>query len=314
MLYGRFTFASELNAEAVLPPFKGSTFRGAFGTALKRIVCALRRQECPDCLLNSRCVYAFFFEQKNGFPQCPKSGGSIPHPFVVEPPLTTKTHFLPGEAFDFNLLLFGRATEYVPYCIYAFDQMGQTGIGKRVNGRRAGFVLKEVRSGPGGETIYSSQDQRLQRVNFSSELTLPELPAADIRRITIHLETPLRVKQENHLTADLPFHTLIRAALRRVSSLFTYYGSGEPDLDYKGLVERAQAVETVDSTLGWFDWERYSNRQEVKMLMGGISGSITYAGDLREFLPALRICEEVHLGKQTTFGLGKIEIVEDEFQ
>ncbi|MDP2798747.1 MAG: CRISPR-associated protein Cas6, partial [Deltaproteobacteria bacterium] len=137
---------------------------------------------------------------------------------------------MPGETFDFKLLLFGRAVEYIPYCVYAFDQMGQSGIGKCVNGRRAGFVLKEVRLGPGGETIYSSQDQRLQRVNFSSELTLPEPPAADIRRITVHLETPLRVKQENHLTADLPFHVLIRAALRRVSSLFTHYGSGEPDL------------------------------------------------------------------------------------
>ncbi len=302
MLYGRFTFASELNAEAVLPPFKGSTFRGAFGTALKRIVCALRRQECPDCLLNSRCVYAFFFESPP------------PHPFVVEPPLITKTHFLPGEAFDFNLLLFGRATEYVPYCIYAFDQMGQTGIGKRVNGRRAGFVLKEVRSGPGGETIYSSEDQRLQRVNFSSEITLPEPPGGDIRQITVRMETPLRVKQENQLTAHLPFHTLIRAALRRVSSLFTHYGSGEPDLDYKGLVRRAQAVEIVESDLRWLDWERYSNRQEMKMLMGGMIGSVTYAGDLREFLPVLRICEEVHLGKQTTFGLGKITIEFQELQ
>jgi hypothetical protein len=296
MLHGRFTFASELNTEAVLPPFKGSTFRGAFGTALKRIVCALKRQDCNSCLLNSRCVYAFFFESPP------------PNPFVIEPPLTTQTRFLPGEAFDFTLLLFGRAVEYLPYCVYAFDQMGQTGIGKRVNGRRAGFVLKEVRSGPTGEIIYSSEDQRLQRVNFSSELTLSEPPAAGIQRITIYLKTPLRVKQENHLTADLPFHTLIRAALRRVSSLFTYYGSGEPDLDYKGLVERAQAVETVDSTLGWFDWERYSNRQETKMLMGGMLGSVTYSGNLKEFIPLLRVCEEIHLGKQTTFGLGKIKL------
>jgi len=50
------------------------------------------------------------------------------------------------------------------------------------------------------------------------------------------------------------------------------------------------------------------------MLMGGISGSITYSGDIGEFLPVLRICEEVHLGKQTTFGLGKIRIEFQKFQ
>ena len=314
MLYGRFTFASELNTEAVLPPFKGSTFRGAFGVALKRVVCALRRQECLNCLLNSRCVYSFFFEQKNGLSKGSKGDGSIPHPFVIEPPLTTRTRFQAGDALDFTLLLFGRATEYLPYCVYAFDQMGQTGIGKHVNGRRAGFVLKEVRSGSSGETIYSSQDRRLQRLNFSSELRLPEPPAAGTGQITIHLETPLRVKQENHLTADLPFHVLIRAALRRVSTLFTHYGGGEPTLDYRGMVQRAQTVEIVESDLRWVDWERYSNRQEIKMLMGGISGSITYSGDIGEFLPVLRICEEVHLGKQTTFGLGKIRIEFQKFQ
>lgn len=46
MLYSRLTFTTELNAEAILPKYKGSTFRGAFGNALKRVVCALERQNC----------------------------------------------------------------------------------------------------------------------------------------------------------------------------------------------------------------------------------------------------------------------------
>jgi CRISPR/Cas system endoribonuclease Cas6 (RAMP superfamily) len=43
--------------------------------------------------------------------------------------------------------------------------------------------------------------------------------------------------------------------------------------------------------------------------MGGITGTITYqAEDLSEFIPLLRYCETVHLGKQTSFGLGRIRI------
>ena len=41
------------------------------------------------------------------------------------------------------------------------------------------------------------------------------------------------------------------------------------------------------------------------MLMGGMVGFITYEGELAEFLPLVEFCEKVHLGKQTTFGLGK---------
>ncbi len=44
------------------------------------------------------------------------------------------------------------------------------------------------------------------------------------------------------------------------------------------------------------------------MLMGGLVGEVGYAGDLAEFLPLLRYMEKVHLGKATTFGLGKIEV------
>jgi len=69
--------------------------------------------------------------------------------------------------------------------------------------------------------------------------------------ITITLITPLRLKYQNSLNADLPFHVLIRAMLRRASSLLAHHDSQEPELDF---------------------------------------------------------CEKVHIGKATTFGLGKIHV------
>ncbi|PIP08439.1 MAG: hypothetical protein COX51_04395 [Syntrophobacteraceae bacterium CG23_combo_of_CG06-09_8_20_14_all_50_8] len=112
----------------------------------------------------------------------------------------------------------------------------------------------------------------------------------------------------NALESALPFHVLIRAALRRVSALFAAYGDGEPDLDYRGLVRRAQEITIEESHLHWFDWRRWSNRQDQEMLMGGLIGTVAYSGDLTEFIPLLHLCETLHLGKQTAFGLGKIKI------
>jgi len=118
--------------------------------------------------------------------------------------------------------------------------------------------------------------------------------------------TPLRLKFKNRLKADLPFHVLVRAMLRRVSSLLEYYDGGEPPLDYRGLVKRAEEVKIISSDLRWFDWRRYSFRQDRSMLMGGMCGSITYDGKIGEFMPLIDFCIKVHLGKQTAFGLGKI--------
>jgi CRISPR/Cas system endoribonuclease Cas6 (RAMP superfamily) len=61
-----------------------------------------------------------------------------------------------------------------------------------------------------------------------------------------------------------------------------------------------------DAALRWFDWERYSNRQNTRMFMGGMIGSITYEGDLGKYLPLLDFASKVHIGKQTTFGMGKM--------
>ena len=94
--------------------------------------------------------------------------------------------------------------------------------------------------------------------------------------------------------------------LRRMSSLFNVWGDGEPVLDYKGLVERAGAVRIHHNALRWFDWRRYSNRRERKMFMGGLMGSVAYEGNLDEYLPLVAFSEKVHLGKNTSFGLGKI--------
>ena len=126
-------------------------------------------------------------------------------------------------------------------------------------------------------------------------------------RLKLSMTTPLRLKFENRLKADLPFHVLVRAMLRRVSSLFNYFGDGEPPLDYKGLVDRAKEVRIADSDLKWFDWRRYSFRQDRSMLMGGMTGSVTYEGNIGEYMQLIDFCSKVHLGKQTSFGLGKIK-------
>jgi len=312
MLYGKYQFFCRLIDEAILPYYKGSTFRGVFGRALKRVTCALKMKECNQCLLKRRCVYALFFETpiSSGTSEDPRIV-SPPHPFVIEPPLTTDTQFPEGSSFDFHLLLFGEANHNLPYFIYAFEQMGKIGIGKRINGKRGHFSLEEVKSGD--KSIYSSSDQTL-KAEKPFTLTLKDMEGfpQSTFRLRLNIITPFRIKFENRLKADLPFHVLVRAMLRRMSSLLNSYGDGEPSLDYRGLVKRAKEVKIVDEDLNWFDWRRYSFRQDKAMLMGGMIGYVTYEGDMGEYMPLIEFCSQVHLGKQTTFGLGKIkaEIVE----
>jgi hypothetical protein len=83
-------------------------------------------------------VYALVFETTKAIPALPNSRiAAPPHPFVIEPPISGNTQFPEGSAFAFNLLLFGEINHSFSYFVYASEQMGKIGIGRRINGRRA---------------------------------------------------------------------------------------------------------------------------------------------------------------------------------
>jgi len=310
MLFGKYEINATLLDDAVLPPYKGSTFRGAFGNCLKKVVCAVKKKECAACLLAERCIYARLFETKSWQTTAQTRTAAPPHPYLIEPPQTAKTHFKAGEPFNFTLVLCGEMNNFLPYFIYAFKLMGEEGIGKKIADHRSRFQMQAVRCQD--IDLYDPKSDKLLPLPPLKQLSLDKTcPNDETHTIKIDLKTPLRLKSRNELQNNLPFALLVRAMLRRVSSLFNYWGEGEPSLDYRGMVQRAEQVEVAARNLYWHEWERYSNRQETAMNFGGMLGSITYKGNLNEYLPLLQLCSQLHIGKQTTFGLGsfKLEII-----
>ncbi|MFL6213004.1 MAG: CRISPR system precrRNA processing endoribonuclease RAMP protein Cas6 [Blastocatellia bacterium] len=92
--------------------------------------------------------------------------------------------------------------------------------------------------------------------------------------------------------------------------LAAVHGSVRLDVNYRGLIDRASSVRTRASGLHWRDWKRYSNRQRVKMNMGGFLGRIEYAGEvIQEFIPLIIAGKILHVGTGTSFGLGRYEVI-----
>jgi hypothetical protein len=301
MFIGEHRFHCRFIEQAYLPVYKGSTFRGAFGSALKKVVCAVRDKNCGQCLLACRCLYARTFE-----PAAPTEGlrqATLPHPYVIRPPSSRKTRYAAGEEFVFELRLFGAFNDSLPYFVYAFETMGEQGLGAGRKHGQGRYILEHIHSGE--DLIYEHEARKLAAARTRT-LSLAS-PQAAIGDLTLHLLTPLRLKFANQLQAELPFHLLVRALLRRISSLFASYGTEEPPLDYRGLVARAAEVRIKSSRLHWHDWQRYSSRQEQSMFMGGMSGQVSYQGAIGEYLPLFELGRELHLGKQSAFGLGRID-------
>lgn len=318
--YQKFTLTIEAIEEIHLPYYKGSTFRGGFGNMFRRIVCALKRQDCIGCLLKSRCIYAYVFETS------PAEGSDImnmhkyekvPHPFVIEPPEVSSRFKIqgselipPGGRIDFNLILMGKATDYLPYFVFTFVELGKNGIGRG----RGRYQLLEVNRWDNEKLeeipVYHDSDKTIKQTD-PNIIEIPEdfKPSVKIDCISLKLITPLRIKYNRDLVVKLEFHILIRNLLRRIGLLYYFHcGNQKPRWDHKAIISHAEDVTIKSSNLRWFDWERYSSRQDTRMKLGGLIGEITYEGDIAPFVPILRAGAILHSGKNTSFGLGRFEI------
>lgn len=164
----------------------------------------------------------------------------------------------------------GEANQRLPYFIYALDQMGRIGLGRKIAGRRGNFCLEKVLSR--GRHIYSGSEGKISSNNACTELVplAPDHGLSAAVALTFHFLTPLRLKHRNSLSTLLPFHVLVRSMLRRASFLLETFGSEDLQVDFKGMVRRAEAVQIRENRLQWEDWRRYSSRQEQSMKLGGL--------------------------------------------
>jgi hypothetical protein len=99
---------------------------------------------------------------------------------------------------------------------------------------------------------------------------------------------------------------LLARARDRVSTLRSLYGAGPLEIDFRGLVERAQSVRTVRSEFRRVAIERRSSRTKQRHGIGGFVGFAEYEGNLAEFLPYLEAAQWTGVGRHCTWGNGQI--------
>ncbi len=314
MLYSKYTIVCSFRENGTLSSFKGSALRGAFGTALKRAVCTTNKRDCTQCILNKSCLFTkifFSIDAEN------KNSPSQIKPYIIEPPKDVQQVYNKGDVFSFKLILLGTHYEMLPFLVYAFELMGGAGIGRSQERERGHtvFSIDEIIACHDEEhaSIYDTQKQQLLQIPQPQSLqyAIPEESTSN-SKILLTLETPLRFKADNRFANTLPFEQLCRLMMRRVSSLYACFDEQELQLDYKKLLEQAQNVCTVHTDIQWQDYDRYSSRQQQALKLGGIVGTVLYEGQLGPFATLLDLATLLHLGKQTSFGLGKVNFSEVE--
>ena len=287
----------EVEEPQALPRYLFSPLRGMIGAALKRISCVARSFEsCSPCPLNQHCAYGYIFETPR-----PQEADRLrlypylPHPFAIAPP------FPPPESksLSVGLVLVGRAIQYFPHLILAFEAIGKRGLGRK----RVPFRILHIHDEFTGEELYRNG-------NLSPPALKKDFPPETAREVIFTTRTPLTLRYKGQIVTpqNFSFHVLIRNLLRRLSALSYFHASRELTVDFKAFIARAEEVRILSQNLETISFNRYSARRKQSMPLKGLWGRVVFSGVLDEFIPFLRLGEQVQVGKNTAFGFGAYQL------
>lgn len=265
-------------------------FRSVLGLALKRLTCALKLQDkCADCMVKSSCVYSVFFETNidKDIQALPGRDRAV-HPFVVDiVSLNEKEAVL-------VITFIGLAINYIPYINIALENAGELGIGKN----RAKFTVEAI-SANGEKFVPSVRIIEKQCLNWPSKDNLSKQPVA------VKLVTPCRIKKQGKYISEIDLDSLLANMNRRISALIELFGDDQDKKDEPCF----SPCDSQPTEQKWVEKTYYSSRQKTRMQFGGVVGKII----INENVPAedkalIEAMELFHVGKNISFGLGKVEV------
>jgi CRISPR/Cas system endoribonuclease Cas6 (RAMP superfamily) len=321
----RYRFTARVESELQLPDYAGSLLRGVFGAALRQTACMTGLPDCKACPLWRSCPYPAIFETPPQPTQFAQQFSQVPNPYVIEPPAIGNRRVEAGAPLVFHMVLIGADTlRQLPLIVHAWQRAFRLGLGHdRVVGELVAVDRVVHQSADGkedalghkadvgsAEPVYDAQTARVLPHRAELSLAVPDT-LMDANAVTLAIVTPLRLQREGHALGvhELSPRTLIAQLLRRANLMLDLHlGIRPAPFDAHALLALAESLTDDRSALHWKDWTRYSARQRQEMTLGGVLGRWTLRGDLAPLLPWFTLGEWLHLGKNTSMGLGGYRI------
>lgn len=315
----RYRFTARMAQGVRLPDYAGSLLRGQFGAALRSVACMTRQPTCGGCPLQATCPYTQIFEHLPPPGHSLQAFSAIPNAYVIEPPLPPDglLHARPqpgqahpadlgqGDTLVFHMVLVGAAIGQLALVVFAWQRALAQGLTKS---RSPADLLQvdwvDAQGTP--HPIWTTQHPLL--ASHPACISLPAAPTG-LQQLQLHIHAPLRLQHQGQplRPVQLSPRVLVAAVARRVALVLefhaqqTHWGSQVP-----AVVAQAQTLADTRQ-LQWFDWTRYSSRQQQEMTLGGVLGTWTLLGPpqaLAAAWPWLWLGQWLHVGKNATMGLG----------
>ena len=326
--FAKLEFEIQFRDDFARAGFLGSRLRGGYGFGLLSQLC--RRSDPLSCASSPQiceCDYLRLFRPHRSNLKLKLVGAplgnhqNLPAAFVLDPPAEREGAYQAGERTKFGFVAIGPMCDFLEQSIKAFENFGKVGF--IVDSlHRARFAVVAVRNTlVPGKPIYKPGDSGANGTrNILDAVFMVEQYKSEI---VIRFSTPTRIENQNARRKDpetglvifSDFYDVVYNAAQRVGGLWQLYGEawagpGEFFRWRERLLRLSREITTIENDLKVVRLRGYSNLQEAPKPLDGFVGSMRLSGDLSPFFELLRIAEIVHIGSETTCGLGAFRVVD----
>lgn len=292
--FHRLEFLIQFDKPVVFTNHPVFLFRSLLGKELFRLICPFSRKVCDTCTLRFKCAYSYIFESPVTKDNPVLYGRNFAsHPFVMSSDVAENQS---TQNLTLTMLLIGNAVDYIPIIFWSLVRAGKQGIFKT----RVPFQIQSLLIN--GQQAFKNEKLMLPKNQLYWELEESELQKKG--QIFLEFLTPVRFKKDGRYLINLSFEDVVQAALRRLEILSATYGEEE----FRKIKFPPFELEHENGQMVWKDYYRWSARQKQQMRMGGSLGLLTARGTFSQTcLSLLEGAQLFHVGKNTSFGLGKIK-------
>lgn len=290
--YVKLKFKIEILENCTLPRNKCSLLRGGMGNMLLQDYCMLDGN-CECCSFIDDCTVKSIMQPKI----------SVELPFMADRSSTgyiiecydRREKYIVGDIIEFSVLIIGKTILYTKKIIDAFKLLGSGGIGAN----RIKYNLKSIEDSQSCR-IYDGTKMCNTSMNIRTVQQYIDQRKESIKDVkNIKFITHFRYKRMGKYVDEITLKDLLISMDRRLKIINAHEGKIIEGINYIG------EDGIVESNLRWIDLERYSNVQKQKMKLGGVIGSMCFNKNINSYIDELIACELLHIGKNTSFGLGK---------
>lgn len=305
-----------------LPPYSGTTLRGAIGRALRATSCSTGYDDCSRrvadqtqfCSRVQRCPYGQLYESapplhvelKRGF-------ANPPAPYVVVAPWHGQPITLRvGDELTFRIKLFGAARSLWASVVQAAVAASVRGLGRHENAG-AVEVREVVRAVPGlgPQPVYAADTGLIGAPMSEPWRVVPtvDLDVPDTFRVV--LSTPLSIERRDESGRRRPLDTfdpreLTSSLARRLELLSLVHEDHLAQWDVQRLLRLSDRVVITDAHIERIRFDRFSSRQDGPVPAEGIAGAVMCARVEPELAALWSTAAAVHVGHGTVFGFGEV--------